>query len=1539
MTLTKRILLCVSVCMVTPLFAAEQSTPYVLTDFPISLIVADTAIWIKWSGASRTPLDPNQVPDSGRIYFGKSPGGSIIENYTDSVTKRVIDTVINEEDTSFISQNNILFTGTPPQRGIMFRPSENGMSAGIYYLMVAWKTKIGLIDTTFYSNEIQLIIESSKAVTLTSPGLGDTVDELTPTFEWEVNPGVPYYHVIVSDEKINVEEQGDSFTVEGLSIIWEAITSNNQITYGAPDPSGTITADPPPLSPGKEYGWVVLNNYGNHPAYSSTRFSLPTSFRIEGIPLKTPLNVWDYPTDTLNSTDNDSITLKWTNLDSLANTYKIYIYVGSDFEGVDAQMVLWSKEVTAGQYTGDTASVSLNAKAILTDNYYTWKVIAVDDKGGGTAGKVTGFRYDAPTGTVVVTTKEQIVAGGSTITKNVGLVEVKVEVLDGSLEAPLLFYTDNDGYLSRTRPVGTYRLTVIKDGFESQTKTVTLDDGETEKVAFIMKRPDATVYGKIVDEAGKAINLAVVYGISDRNDTITAESDPLGNFILSCYEADWTITAKKEGYITALPRDTSVSFGQNVQLSNSIVLEQKPYTVSGVVKNTNGNAILGTNVELLLDGVTIGKVPSTPQDGSFSFSVESGTYTLKATKTGFTGYCSSLEVLNSKTVTITLQSGAALISGEIIGRSWNTNHNEIYAPITNASVLLIDTNVTPYDTLSTTSDAVYGNFEISTTGGKTYKLFSSANGYASGATYTDVIEAGKTHVVVDTLLAYARMTGIVRMSDTAGSVVDEVTINVIDTATEEIVATATSDALGTFEITGIPDGIHYRLQVGGDGLISDTLLLVDTAGAVLQTDLFLVGDGLPKTNTINTVIQSATVTMKSGTKALQWLLMHGSTRVTDASIKIKSPLLKTVNAANVIGGVGVGNYTMSIDADADSLIDLSYHKYTIPIDPDSLHTDTVALTFVHHQTDTIQLTNGLAQLVLYASSTLLDTSTAYLYFRDINAQSYDSVKVSALDETVNPRVYYFQLRPKVDGSYLVYYFKCRNGNDIYGYEQETFRTFIKPDDKVLTRIAITPSSKGDTLLFPADAEMKFSFSGYYGSKFLPATGLTDSNVTWSFITSGGCTIESRDIDAVIKTAAGGTGQAVAVFQAQFVAAGGYELAAELDSTVQVKFKVTKYKLDSISIRRVDSDDRSITTSPLDKAEFVAEGVDAGGTAVTISPTWEMIPDSVGTFTDGVFSAMDEFAGRVRILATIGDVTGEFNRQTEENINKSGLDVRYVVPTVMDTMNTHRGCRVVIPDNLIDAGEEALIQMKRPVISENKVKHISGSFDVVTDAFNFEEIKGITFNYAADDTTDSMVIIFDVPSEYHDDAKGSTGKYYVALWNADSLRWEPDSNSVVAVDGKSVSTTTTHFSRYALVRKATGTKAEFKVIPNPFSPFKRPTQDFSDLQQVPLGTCLLIRAESQYKSSLNLGVDIYNVLGDKVWSVVLQNVSSSREYKIWWDGKTTERTIALNSQNVSEDGYFEVTGKRMCRNGRYFAVLTIDDKEKKKQYKKQIILFK
>jgi hypothetical protein len=99
--------------------------------------------------------------------------------------------------------------------------------------------------------------------------------------------------------------------------------------------------------------------------------------------------------------------------------------------------------------------------------------------------------------------------------------------------------------------------------------------------------------------------------------------------------------------------------------------------------------------------------------------------------------------------------------------------------------------------------------------------------------------------------------------------------------------------------------------------------------------------------------------------------------------------------------------------------------------------------------------------------------------------------------------------------------------------------------------------------------------------------------------------------------------------------------------------------------------------------------------------------------------------------------------------------------------------------------------------------------------------------------------------------------------------------------------------------------------------------------------MTVRVSSEV-NVVDFQIDIYNAIGDLVWSADVKNASEP-EYRIWWDGKTTDKTVSIMGKPT--DGNYRVLGNRMCRNGRYFAVLTLDDHKKKKQIMKQIVLFK
>jgi hypothetical protein len=1521
-----------------PAAALAQTTPYILTDFPISTVRLDTAVLIKWAGATRFPTNPLMIPDSGRVYYSKFPGGSAIANYRDSITKRVIDTIISGKDTSIIAQNNILFPGIPPQRGIKFRPSENGMDPGRYYVIVAWKTKIGLKDTVFFSNEIQVIVEARSAPELVAPGNNELVANMTPTFQWTRVTGVPYYHVIVSDEEIKPDLVNNSIT--GLSIIWEAISTNTSLPYGAPDPSGTISASPPPLSPGKIYSWIVLNNYGNHPAYSSTRvFSLPSKFTIKGEPLKKPKNLWLYP----ETIDTPTVIFRWTNLDKKANTYMVYSYIGSNLDKIGAQIVVWSTEVTAGQFTNDTGSVTLNAKAVLTKNRYTWKVIAIDTKGAGTAGDTTGFLYTTPSGTVVVNTNEKIISGTSQITKPVGLVKIQVEVLDGSLEAPLLFYTDNNGILSRVRPAGSYRLTATKDGFESQSKSFTLKNLQTVTTEFVMKRPDATIYGKVQDEAKQPVNLAEVTAVSERGDTVRAETDPLGSFILTCFQADWIIYAGKAGYITSFTVDTSVLYGQNISLNTPFTLKKNPYIFSGIVKNESGNPLLGVDVQVLRSGIVIGEIPSTGQNGAFSFEVESGTYTLVTSKVGFVTYKTTVEMLSSKLMTVVMPAGAALITGSILGKSFNSSNVAVFAAIPNAALTLIDT-VAPFDTVTTTSDAVYGSFGVSVNGGKVYRIYASANGYKSRPAPVILgTVGGKTHTITDTLMALATLKGNLRISDSASKVLGNVLVSLIDSGTGLVVASVKSDALGTFEMGKIPDGYRYTLSAGTGGFVQDSTVLKDVKGQSSLGTKIWVKNGRVFVPASDTVLLMATITLKHGTRAIQWRIKQSAFStgfLTTATVKIKTPLIKSIAEGEVVGGVGIGAYVINVDPGIKTLLDCSYHKYGITDMSDSLSIDTLVLP-AYFKADTVQnQIQGLVSCTVTVADALL--SSGYLFFKDINEQVFDSVTYSAPTQNGTNYTYIFRVKPHKDGSYMVYYFKLIWRGNSYGSLQNAFRCYINPDATLLTRLEITPY-KGDTLLLPADADMSFDFGGFYGSNFIATKQLTAANVSWSFVNPAGCSFTKQEKEVTFHTGSGGSDAGIGILRAKFNRAGGFTMAQNVDSVLNVYFKVSAYKLDSIWVRRIDPDARGyITTSSLSKAEFSAEGVDKKGNQVMVSPQWKMAPVIAGSLAGGVFRPAHNFFGRAGFTITAGKVIGSY---TDPNVKVSGLSVHFLMTSQGDTVISGLGCTMILPPGIVDVSKKAELSLELPVL-KNQVFQGStldstmgdpttGTFELVGSIYDITDPDSAITVSAG--TTDSIQLTLAIPAEYQSKASGSTDRYFIAEWNAKKMEWFPVKKVTIANDGSTISIKTTHCSRYAVVKRPGAQSAEVEISPNPFSPFVLPSAEYGANAQ--RGTLITVKTETK---SQKVTLDIYNVVSDKVWSVLIEN--PSQQIKIWWDGKTTVRAIALDERihKIEKENFvtYKVDGNVPCRNGRYFLVVGVaDSKGKIKRYMKQMVLFK
>jgi hypothetical protein len=1517
---------------------AQQSTPYILTIFPKAVKASGDLDTIGWTGIARPSL-PGQpafvAPDSGTIYFDRSPGGSKIENYHYKIDKFYLQTL---PDSSKIYQNNIYIPGSVPQREIVFRASDQlTMGYGLFYYVVALRTTILGKDTVLVSNEMDMAIETPTPVKLTKPT--DTISELTPTFQWEANPGVPYYDVILSDEALNIDTTNNKVNLQGVSISWQAITPNTQIVYGTPDPSGMLTATPPPLSPGKTYFWLVLNTYKNNPMYSSSKAGLPMTFMVKGKPLAKPRNI--SPKNVVLTSDKDSVvTFKWTNLDPKANTFKIYLYINSGLEQVNAQMAVWSNELTAGTFTGsngvldttDTGFVTINTHAVLTKNHYTWKVFAIDSKGASTSGDTSGFDYTDPaSGTMTLYSREQIVTTTSTangmikdtIKSVVGAVEMQVEVLNGSLEAPLLFYTDFNGYLNRERPKGTYRITAIKSGFEPLVKTIQLDSGARIIDTFYLKRPDATVYGKVVDNTNNGINLANVYAVSDRNDTVVTQTDALGSFIVNCYEASWSVWAQKTGYVTALPKPATVTYGQSFSFGN-ITLALNPFSLSGTVTNEKNEPLLGADVKIVNDGgQVVGELASTPQSGLFSFSLSPGTYTVQATKVGFTSYNKQITVSNSMQLSIVMPAGAAMIKGNVVGATWVGN-SRVYAPITKATIMFIDTGKTPPDTFTTMSDATYGDFGISVPGARHFKSIGAAAGFISKTELLpDSTKPGSTMTYNDTLQSLGMITGTVKMSG-SGAPINNATVTLLSPLASQVIASATSQANGYFEIRNLSDGTVY-IRAGAPGFFMDSVKLQDT---------LYISQGRTRINETDDA-GSLTVFMSPGQKTIRWVVNKG--RDTTATIKIRSPLQKNLKASDSLANAGGGDYIVSVSNAAadtnDSIIDLSYHIFTVQ-NAESRHVDSVDLPVVNSTRRTLDIVNDSISVGLYSlAPDTLDSAT--LFFRDINASSY-----TLIANKTRSLAYSFKFRPLKDGSILNYYFKAFRGNDIYGYASETFNTYVNPDTSRLSKLELIPSSS-DTILLAAKNQIQIKLQGYAGSAFSPKT-IPDAAIQWGLVNAPRGTHFVDSTGTEITVATGSDSSTAPVQLKAVIDTTKQHVASRLASSpeVSVFFNVSSKPLISINVRRIDAGNPfPITTSAVSQAEFIAEGLDANKKVLTISPQWNISPQNAGAISpSGVFKPAGSFAGFARIYAQTTAITGEYNAEGS-NDKAFGLEVDNIITAGRspDTVSNLQGCTIIFPDSAVPADKSARLGIAVPLL-KNQLELSSGLYTVVGSAFDITEQNGVVFQIQGGD---SIRLVLDIAGS------ATTGhKYCIGFWNPDSLQWKPLANSSAGKDGKTVSASIVHFSRYAVLTQSVDLTSTLTILPNPFSPDKS-ASEFESLalrlgRDAPKGTCISFTPDVSEQRLDKIKIRIYNLVGDKVCSVVMQNIPKMTQYRLWWDGRTTDRDFTWDELQriTSDDNARILVGNKMCRNGRYFVILTVQDaKGKEKNYMKQVVLIK
>ena len=629
------------------------------------------------------------------LYYSEAPGGMNLDNYINT---------------------NVSGTAT-----ITKTPAELNLGVGAYYCVVASSNQM-------VSAEFKLIVESELGVTAVDP-IG-TIDNPTPTFIWEPNPGVPYYHLVLSDNPfvIETDENGD-MSVTGFQAIWQAITPNNSIIFGSVDPSGASSLEPPPLVPGIQYNWIALNNYGNDLPYSSDVVATPVEFVYEvEDPLAAPIHTSPSTTvegDTTFFYGDEYITFEWSEVED-AMTYRIFI---AEIRLENGSVVHY----TVYDQTTTNNFIDFYAAPILINADYTWKIIASDPNGNSAISVPSEFSYRVPDGII-----RNWVKNVDNI--NLSYATVRIDAIDGSSDnAPLL--VDEEGYVKKKLPIGTYVITASKEYYETVKDTVEIT--MNCNIANTIKLPysPSSVFGAVVDQDGLLVQNCFIQAVNAENELRESPSTT-GNFNISLTPGYWIFTASKEIYSQDNEIEIMVNAGANIEL-DVLVLTKNEKNVNGTVVNTSGATLAGINVFASDGNTTIQKI--TVSGGAFDFpGLGFGAWSFWAKKTGY--YSPSeriLDITNASPDIITLSNIVLNPQANII--SGNTNNSIV--SLKKVALLATPSSGSP---ISTISDE-YGNYSIDLPGGN-YTFTASLSKYSSQNTYQLNLGVGETTSNIDFVL-------------------------------------------------------------------------------------------------------------------------------------------------------------------------------------------------------------------------------------------------------------------------------------------------------------------------------------------------------------------------------------------------------------------------------------------------------------------------------------------------------------------------------------------------------------------------------------------------------------------------------------------------------------------------------------------------------------------------------------------------------------------------------------------------------------------
>gem|GEM_PF-3509721 len=213
-----------------------------------------------------------------------------------------------------------------------------------------------------------------------------------------------------------------------------------------------------------------------------------------------------------------------------------------------------------------------------------------------------------------------------------------------SINATTYAITDANGaYTLSGIAQGTHTVTASAAGYASSSASVSVTAGQTSFCNFNLTLLSETgnITGVVKDENNNTISGATVTADGYSNTT-----DTNGSYAITGLPAGtYNVTASKTGYVSSTQTNVNVTAKNTTELNFVLTVsaEQQRGSISGTVKDKNGNPVSGATVKAYNASNMVAGTAYTNATGEYTLSnLLPGTYTIKVSKAGFQEYSMSV---------------------------------------------------------------------------------------------------------------------------------------------------------------------------------------------------------------------------------------------------------------------------------------------------------------------------------------------------------------------------------------------------------------------------------------------------------------------------------------------------------------------------------------------------------------------------------------------------------------------------------------------------------------------------------------------------------------------------------------------------------------------------------------------------------------------------------------------------------------------------------------------------------------------------------